>query len=222
MASGEFRERLVALAAEAKIAVPPAIVEPLETYLDLLSQWNAKINLTSLPLRPPSDETVRRLLLEPLEAAPHISRGSQNWFDIGSGGGSPAIPLKLARPELDLSMVESKTKKAAFLREVIRTLGLTGVTVFGERLDDVVSRSALHHRATLVTLRAVRLDSGLLRAAWQLIDQRGELLAFCSTTELEVPELLPWFSHRNTVLLRASASTRLACYTPVFHVEQTS
>ena len=46
------------------------------------------------------------------------------WFDIGSGGGSPAIPLKLARPTLPLPMVESKTRKAVFLREAVRALGL--------------------------------------------------------------------------------------------------
>jgi 16S rRNA (guanine527-N7)-methyltransferase len=208
--SSEFSERLLALAAKTDIVVPPSIVEPLGVYFELLSRWNAKINLTSLPLAPASDDAFERLLLEPLAAAPYIPDIPQNWFDIGSGGGSPAIPLKLARPAPELHLVESTGKKAAFLRETIRELRLTGADVFGERLEDLVTRPGMRHVAALITIRAVRMDQEILRAARQLVVEKGQLLIFCRT---EPGEGAPWFSHESTVLLGGSHGARLARYT---------
>ena len=79
------------------------MLEPLEAYFRLLAHWNAKINLTALPLDPPTDETLDRLLVEPLAAARQIRRcAAASGSTSGSGGGSPAIPLKIARPALRL------------------------------------------------------------------------------------------------------------------------
>jgi 16S rRNA (guanine527-N7)-methyltransferase len=218
--SREFHQRLVALAGERQIDLPDAIIEPLSTYFEVLSRWNSKINLTSLPLRPPSDEAFRRLLLEPLEAAAYVPVGPQRWFDVGSGGGSPAIPMRLSRPALVLTMVESRTRKAAFLRELIRVLGLSNATVCGERLEDLTVRNEAQNVATLVTLRAVRMDQGLIRAVRRLITEHGELWTFCSAGN---PELSPWFSHQGSVRLGAAGTSSLARYAPaVFHVEQSS
>jgi 16S rRNA (guanine527-N7)-methyltransferase len=217
--SSEFSERLLALAAKADIVVPPSIVEPLGVYFELLSRWNAKINLTSLPLAPASDDAFERLLLEPLAASAYIPDISQSWFDIGSGGGSPAIPLKLARTAPELHLVESTGKKAAFLREIIRELGLTGADVFGDRLEDLVARPGMRQAAMLITMRAVRTDEPILKASRQLVADRGQLLIFCST---EPHEASPWFSQESTIVLSGSHGARLARYTPVFHVEQTS
>src|SRR4029434_890492 len=102
--------------AAASLTLPPEAIDRLEGYVDLLRRWNAKINLTALPLDPLTDEAVDRLLVEPIVAARHLVRqydGPTNhltpaglfeiptdpeprWFDIGSGGGYPAISLKLA------------------------------------------------------------------------------------------------------------------------------
>lgn len=219
MTSREFRERLLILGRLEQVVVPSAIIEPLGAYLRLLSQWNARINLTSLPLQPPSDETFNRLLLEPLAAAAYVPDVTGPWFDIGSGGGSPAIPLKLARPALELRMVESKTRKAAFLREVTRTLGLSGVQVVCERLQNLASRPEMQAVAQLVTMRAVRTDVSFYRATRRLIAQDGQLLIFCSTEPQNAP---PEFAREDTVVLGGSHKARLVRYTPVFHVEQTS
>ena len=92
----------------------------------LLAKWNAKINLTSFKLEPGGhDEAVDRLLIEPRDCGRAMCRQKRETaIDIGSGGGSPAIPLALALPRLHMRMVESKTRKAVFLREAIRELGL--------------------------------------------------------------------------------------------------
>lgn len=216
MTSHEFRERLSTLAEQAGVVVPSATIEPLGAYFRLLSQWNAKINLTSLPLGPPSDETFNRLLLEPLAAAACVPDVTGPWFDIGSGGGSPAIPLKLARPALELRMVESKTRKAAFLREVTRTLELSGAQVICERLQNLALRREMQAVAQLITMRGVRTDVSFCRAARRLIAQDGQLLVFCST---EPQNASPEFAREDTVVLGGSHKARLVRYTPVFHAQ---
>src|SRR5207302_1163702 len=111
-------------AARADLSIDGREIAALEAYFRLLARWNATINLTALPLAEPTNETFDRLFVEPLTAAPFVLDAGQVWFDLGSGGGSPALPLKIARPSLRLTMVESKSRKAAFLREATRQLGL--------------------------------------------------------------------------------------------------
>ena len=91
----------------------PTIEPKLVTYLELLWKWNRKINLTAI-LEP--EMAIDRLLLEPLAAAAHLPAGGM-LADLGSGGGSPAIPLALALSPSKLLMVESRSRKASFLRE---------------------------------------------------------------------------------------------------------
>ena len=72
MTSLEFRDRLARRARRAKAPVTLAMLEPLEAYFRLLAHWNAKINLTALPLDTPTDETFDRLLVEPIAASRHV------------------------------------------------------------------------------------------------------------------------------------------------------
>ena len=83
MTSLEFRDRLARRARRAKAPLTLAMLGPLEAYFRLLTHWNAKINLTALPLEAPTDETFDRLLVEPLAAAPQLERGQ-----TGAGPGS--------------------------------------------------------------------------------------------------------------------------------------
>jgi 16S rRNA (guanine527-N7)-methyltransferase len=105
------------------MTVPPHAEARLVTYFDLLFRWNQKINLTSLTN---IDEAIDRLLLEPVAAARELAH-SPSIIDLGSGGGSPAIPLALALSAPRLVMVESRSRKAAFLREAVRELGMNAV-----------------------------------------------------------------------------------------------
>ena len=127
MANREFRERLKRRAKAVDLSIDVALAEQLEGYYQLLAKWNAKINLTSFRLTSSGeDDAIDRLLIEPVVAARYVPESARTLLDVGSGGGSPAIPLKLANPKLQLRMVEIKTRKAVFLREAIRTLGLRG------------------------------------------------------------------------------------------------
>ena len=141
--------RIVGLLAPftAQAKLPPQMLSQLQHYLDLLLRWNARINLTAV--RDP-EQIVTRHFGESLFAARVLLGDSQvgqafrpasNGLshaegpqprndlvkilaDVGSGAGFPGIPMKLFAPELELTLIESHNKKATFLREVIRTLGL--------------------------------------------------------------------------------------------------
>src|SRR5262245_29290503 len=185
MTSKAFRDRLTRRTRAAGIFVAASVAEQLETYLRLLARWNAKVNLTSLPLDEPTDETFDRLFIEPLSAARTVDDLPTSWFDVGSGGGSPAIPLKLMRPALGLTLVESKARKAAFLREVVRELALTDSLVETGRFEEVAARPAAESAAGLVTLRAVRPDAKLMNSVARVLQPGGRLLMFRPTPQLE-------------------------------------
>jgi 16S rRNA (guanine527-N7)-methyltransferase len=167
-------------AARANLTTPLSIAPALAAYLELLARWNRRINLTAYPLEPPSDEAIDHLIVEPLLAARHVSRDERRAIDVGSGGGSPAVPLALASPGLELRLVESKTRKAAFLREVARHLSLK-VEVENRRLDDLVQQADFEP-ADLVTIRAVRADERFLKAMSQLVKATGRVFWFTTET----------------------------------------
>lgn len=154
-------------------------IDQLEAYFRVLTRWNLTINLTSLRLDPLSNGTLDRLFAEPLAAAGFVPASPGRWIDLGSGGGSPAIPLKIVRPQLRLTMVEARERKAAFLREAVRDVGLTAVEVLNARFETLPDRQPdLAGRYALVTVRALRIDSRLLSVAHWLLMPGGRLFLF--------------------------------------------
>jgi 16S rRNA (guanine527-N7)-methyltransferase len=215
VASRDFRDRLLRRLDEARAVLPSSEeLDRLGRYIDLLRKWNARINLTGLQLDPLSDEALDRLLVEPLAAAVLAPDKPLDWFDLGSGGGSPAIPLKVVRPALGLTMVESRARKAGFLREVARSLDLSHVRVERARIEEIARRSP--GMAQLITLRAVRADAGLLDAATRLLGRDGQMILFRTEGRARAfPDLV----EIETVLLPGSALA--TAYASRFHVEHT-
>jgi len=213
--SREFRDRLARRARRAKVAVAPETAAILEEYFGLLDRWNAKINLTALPLRPPTDETFDRLFVEPLAASRFLPDQPDIWLDLGSGGGSPAIPLKAVRPKLKLTMVESKVRKAAFLREAVRTLKLSDAAVENSRIETLPAPFIAS--ASVVTVRAVRVDSTLLARAAELLAPEGRLILFRPNN---LPISTKGFELVETAQLTEGPPSYAAAFRRVFHVEQ--
>lgn len=174
----EFIVRLRRRARRSGLTVSDDLAQKLWIYVELLFRWNAKINLTSLTLDEP-DEAIDRLLIEPLLAAKHLPSSSAAVIDIGSGGGSPAIPLKLAAPGIRLVMVESKARKSAFLREALRHLGSDG-TVETARFEELLTRPDLHEAFDVLTLRAVRAEARTLRSLQAFVRPGGKVFLFKS------------------------------------------
>jgi len=189
--SREFQDRLGRRAKRAGVNLAPKLAARLEAYFRLLEIWNRKINLTGLNLADSTPETIDRLLIEPLVAARHIPAGSARMLDIGSGGGSPAIPIALALPSVRLLMVESKTRKAVFLRDAIRTVDLEGADVAASRFEELLSRPELHEAHDLVTIRAVRIEPRVLSNLQAFLKTRGLLFLFRGATTADPSETVP-------------------------------
>lgn len=209
MTSREFKERLARRARRASISISPELAARLEAYYRLLATWNRKINLTALDLVELPPDAVDRLLIEPLVAARHVPAGTLRMIDLGSGGGSPALPMALAIPGVRLLMVESKTRKSVFLREAIRTLCLTGADVATARFEELLSRPDLHEVHDLATIRAVRIETRSLITAQAFVRPGGVLFLFRGTGGDSSETVTPPLSWKATFPLIESIHSRL-------------
>lgn len=180
MSSRDFQDKLRRRARRSGVSVDPAVAEQLEKYFRLLSQWNSKINLTGLDLAEGAPAALDRLLIEPLIAVRHVASTASRMLDIGSGGGSPAIPLALAA-RLQVVMVESKTRKSVFLREVVRALEIPSAEVVNARYEELLARPDLHETQDLVTIRAVRLETRTLMTLQAFVRPGGHVFLFRSS-----------------------------------------
>jgi 16S rRNA (guanine527-N7)-methyltransferase len=204
--------RLAERAAHEGIALSEPLSVRLVVYFDLLQRWNKKINLTSVS---DPDAAVDRLLLEPLAAAQYLPRAGK-LADLGSGGGSPAIPFALALGCPMLLMVESRSRKAAFLREALREVGLVG-TVESIRFEEVSSLPRYVSAFDLVSIRAVRQDPAAIAAAARLLQPHGLVALFRGPAGPDRLDFAPLLAWRETKPLLRSTRSRL---TTLFHVEQ--
>lgn len=204
----DLRTRLAKRSVKAGFCLSDDLTSGLTAYYDLLARWNSKINLTALD---DPDEAIDRLLLEPVVAARQIPPGAVRLMDVGSGGGSPAIPLALTHgPDTQLTMVEVKARKSAFLREAVRTLNLAGTAVETSRYEELLARPELHEHFDVLSMRAVRVDPKILVSLQAFLKPGGLMLLFRGPTGPEAPEgVIPPLQWKATVPLVESLRSRL-------------
>ena len=162
------------------------VLGPLQAYLDLLTRWNARINLTAVR---DLDEIVTRHFGESLFAARTLfpkGRDSESYSvaDVGSGAGFPGIPIKLWAPHIELTLIESQNKRATFLREVLRGLKLDNAQVFAGRAED------WGNDADVVTFRAVEKFATALPIAARLVTPGGRLCLLIGAGQLQTARKL--------------------------------
>jgi 16S rRNA (guanine527-N7)-methyltransferase len=186
--SRDFHDRLNRRAKRAGVTVSSSLANKLETYYRLLATWNQKINLSGIDLSEPTPDALDRLLIEPLVAAKHVPSGAKRVMDVGSGGGSPAIPFALALSGPRLLMVESKTRKSVFLREAVRALEMDA-EVLTSRFESLLARPDLHETHDLLTIRAVRVESRVLMSLQAFVRPGGQIFLFRSGSS-DAPETL--------------------------------
>jgi len=182
----------------ASVPTPPDLYAQLSVYLDLLLRWNARTNLTAI--REP-EEIVRRHFGESLFAGVHLApllRTPSTLLDFGSGAGFPGLPIQLLLPELQVTLAESQGKKASFLREAVRTLGLK-IEVWAKRVEEMPSNRRFH----CITLRAVDNMTAALEAVPAHILPTGILAVLGGET------LFPGPSQIQTIPIPGSHSTFL-------------
>lgn len=154
--------------------VQPEVMLGLITYLELLSKWNRKINLTAFDLDSPTDAAITRLIAEPVRAARAVQPSDRVAVDVGSGGGSPGLPLLLMCPWMRMTLVEARQRKAAFLREAVRVLGLDA-EVAAVRFED---RAIGERSVDVLSMRAVRPDRELVARIERVLAAGGKFIWF--------------------------------------------
>lgn len=129
----------------------------IDGFLSLLAVWNRRIRLTS---ERETAAVIEKHVVDSLALLPYLpARGM--LVDIGSGAGFPGIIVACAQPGRDVVLLEPRRRRASFLGEAIRTLGLTAARVLEARAEDAASVEQLGGRADVVTARGLRLDAAL-------------------------------------------------------------
>jgi 16S rRNA (guanine527-N7)-methyltransferase len=190
--SNQASVRLNALLAEAGLdPLDDETASRFEAYLSLFVRWNEHINLSSVR----EEEGFRSLhLIESIYFASALPKGITTLLDFGSGAGLPGIPIALCRPEITVTLAESQGKKAAFLQEAVRVLGIRA-KVHARRAEE------LQEAFDCVVLRAVDKMPKAVGTAVRLIAPRGWLALMTTDAGL---------SH-----LRAAAGTPFSWAAPV-------
>ena len=194
------------------IALPPDRQQKLLDYAALLYKWNRTYSLTALREQ---EKAVSYHLLDSLAILPFVGDGT--LLDVGSGGGMPGIPLAIARPELAVTLLDSNSKKSAFLRQAAIELGLSNISVHAGRVEQYhppVGFEAVTSRAFAELADFVALSAHLLaeHGAWLAmkgvypqaeIERLPSGIAVEAVHRLKVPELE---AERHLVVLRRTTA----------------
>ena len=162
------------LARRAGIELSSEQHEQLNRYLDLLFAANERMNLTRITDRAGAE---LNHIADALTLLPHLSSGQIRIADLGSGGGVPAIPLKIVRPDAFVMMIESTRKKATFLEEAIFNLKLTEIAVFPDRAESAACDELLRQSFDVAISRAVATMPWLAEWSLPLVKKGGKMLA---------------------------------------------
>jgi len=166
-----LQEQLTAGVAALGLALPEGAEAKLLAYLALLDKWNRVYNLTAVR---DAERMVSHHLLDSLAAAPFFD--GETVLDVGSGGGLPGIPLAIARPELQVTLIDSIAKKTAFLLQAKAELGLANLNVITGRVEDYRPEAqfdVITSRAFSDLKEFVTLTRHLLKPAGRWLAMKG-------------------------------------------------
>ncbi len=168
---------------EVSVSLSAQQVELFWLYLQELLEWNKTFSLTGI--KNPDDIIIKNFI-DSLTPLPYLD-SSGRLLDIGSGAGFPSIPLKIACPELEVQLVEASRKKVSFIKHLIRTLGLEGVSVLHSRVEEMEQPERPFR--TIIS-RAFRRPAPLLQLVSPLLKSSTTLVAMLGpTTRAEHNEL---------------------------------
>jgi len=152
------------------LELPPGFIDKAELYHDLIIGWSSRMNIVS---KNDMEVLLDRHILDSLISLEHISDKGR-LLDIGSGGGFPAIPLAMARPRLEVTLLESQHKKIIFLKAVCQKLNLTNIKIFEERLEQFDPQELYDY----VTIRALPKWEGYLNRIFKIIRPDGKVIYY--------------------------------------------
>ncbi|MBP3221775.1 MAG: 16S rRNA (guanine(527)-N(7))-methyltransferase RsmG [Neisseriaceae bacterium] len=152
-------------------------------YIDLLEKWNVAYNLTAVR---DVSQMVSVHLLDSLSILPFVSTQAQSVLDVGSGGGQPGIPLAIMRDDLAITLLDSNSKKTAFLQQAVIELGLNNVQVITDRVENVKE-----FQYDIIVSRAFAELGDFVRLSSHLLSNQGVWLAMKGVYPYEEIDRLP-------------------------------
>ncbi len=151
MLKEEFEENIKESAKEIGILLNNKQVNEFYEYMQLLLEWNEKINLTAI-IKP--EEIILKHFIDSITIAKHIKKEA-TIIDVGTGAGFPGIPLKIIRDDINITLLDSLNKRVKFLNEVIEKLALKNITAIHSRVEELGKNKSYRERFDYATSRAV-------------------------------------------------------------------
>ncbi len=172
---------------ELGLALTSSQLTDLCRYYQELDKWSKKMNLVA---QAPMAEILTSHFLDSLTLLPHLPKGDFSFMDVGTGAGFPGLILKVVCPRMELCLVEPRSKRVAFLRHIVRTLGLERVSIVAARLEPESEMVKHLGQFDLVTSRAFADMTGFLSLASLYCRPGGTLI--CMKGQKVNEELLAW------------------------------
>lgn len=171
-----FKEELVSVFDKYDISLTNKQIEQFETYYNLILEWNEKINLTSITEQ---RDVIIKHFLDSVLICDNFKDNS-TLIDVGAGAGFPSIPLKIVRPDLQVTMVDGLNKRILFLNEVINKLNLSGITAIHERCEILAHKSEFRECFDYCVARAVAELNVLTEYCLPFVKLFGYFIAYKS------------------------------------------
>ena len=147
----EFKKTMIAYAEKINIKFTEEQLEKFYQYMNMLLEWNEKINLTAI-VEP--KEVILKHFIDSLTINKYLKENA-TLADVGTGAGFPGIPLKILRPDIKVTLVDSLNKRINFLNEVIEKLNLEDIVTVHSRIEDFGKNKRYREKFDYVTARAV-------------------------------------------------------------------
>lgn len=176
----EFKEELKKYLIELNIDLKEKQIKQLYDYMNLLIEWNKKINLTAI-IEP--KEIILKHFVDSLTISKYINEKS-TLIDVGTGAGFPGIPLKILRDDINITLVDSLNKRIKFLDEVIKKLNLDNIKTVHGRAEEIGRNKEYREKFDYATSRAVANISTLSEYLIPLIKNNGQCI-YMKGTDLD-------------------------------------
>ena len=172
MELNEFSKELEELLSKIDINIDKKISEKFYNYMQILLEWNEKINLTAIV---DQKEIILKHFVDCGTALKYLDK-SQKVLDLGTGAGFPGIPLKLLNEELDITLVDALNKRINFLNEVIMKLELNKIKTIHSRAEELSRNKEHREKYDVIVSRAVANMSVLLEYTMPFIKKGGKCI----------------------------------------------
>ena len=173
MEFNEFKEKLIINVDKLGINLSEIQLKQFYNYMNLLIEWNKKVNLTAIT---EPDEIILKHFVDSLTISRYISDGTK-VVDVGTGAGFPGIPLKIVRQDVDITLLDSLQKRINFLDEVINELNLEKITTVHSRVEDFGKNKKYREEFDIATSRAVANLSTLSEYLLPLVKVGGKVIS---------------------------------------------